>query len=275
MLSKLEKKYARFLELSELISNPDIISDMTKFIPLSNDAGVSVGSAFEHVNKLYNLKKINKNFNPYLGPSYNNNQILNILKSSKIKNYKKLDNNDLFHYVAKKINKGSIIAWYQGRMEAGARALGNRSILAHPGIIGMKKKINSEVKHRESFRPFAPAILLEYAKDYFMIKKNYTYEPYYNWMLLSSVVNKNIKLKIPSVVHIDNSIRPQIVSKKSNNKFYSLIKAFNKYSGIPVLLNTSLNVRGEPIVNKPEEAVKLFFSTGIDILVMENYIIEK
>lgn len=244
-------------------------------MPISNDAGCALGSAYVSSRNVKGIREKARKFTPYLGPSYNDEYIKKCLEEFKIKKYKKLSNKYLFEYCAEKLSNNKIIGWFQGRLEVGARALGNRSILANPSSHLMKDKINREVKHREAFRPFAPAILSEYASEFVNIKKGQKYSPYHEWMLMATFVEEKIKKKIPSVVHQDNSIRPQVVSKKSNPRMYSLLNSFHKKTGLPVLLNTSFNVRGEPIVCKPEEAIRCFYSTGLDLVVIGNYILEK
>jgi carbamoyltransferase len=161
-----------------------------------------------------------------------------------------------------------IIGWFQGRMEIGPRALGNRSILANPKPKNMWKKIN-KLKEREMWRPLAPSIIQEHINDYLDDAK---LSPF---MLKSFQVNKNKRLIIPAVVHIDHSTRPQTVSQKTNKKLWGLINEFYKITNIPLILNTSFNDRNEPIVCSPSDAIKTFFSTPLDYLVLENCLIEK
>ena len=161
-----------------------------------------------------------------------------------------------------------IIGWFQGSAEMGPRALGNRSILVLP-IKGMNDYLNKKVKFREEFRPFAPAILSEYTSEYFDINQE---SPH---MLMACQVNKDVKDKIPSVIHIDNSARVQTVNKLNNLRFRKLLEEVNKITNCPVLVNTSFNVKGQPIVNDPYDAIKCFLDTNIDVLVMGDYIIEK
>jgi carbamoyltransferase len=160
-------------------------------------------------------------------------------------------------------------------MENGARALGNRSILVHPGFQDMKIKINREVKRREAFRPFAPSVLTENASDWFCFDAQGYPEETHKWMIQAAPAREHSKKIIPAVTHIDGSVRPQLVSAEDNPRYYKLIKSFANKTGIPVLLNTSFNVRGEPIICKPDEAIKCFFSHGIDVLVMGNIVLRK
>ena len=188
-------------------------------------------------------------------------------KGSKRLKYKKPSN--IFKYVAKLIKEGKIVAWFQGSSEFGPRALGNRSILCKPYPANMKDYLNNRVKFREYFRPFAPAVLEEKYKEYFNLNQT---SPH---MLIACKVKKNKSNQIPAVVHVDNSCRVQTVSKNTNLKFYNLIKEFYNLTSIPVLLNTSFNIKGQPMVNTPEQAINTFKNTNIDILVIGNYIITK
>ena len=162
-----------------------------------------------------------------------------------------------------------IIGWFQGAAEFGPRALGNRSILCKPYPAEMKDYLNNQVKFRESFRPFAPAILSEYQKDFFEINQDSFH------MLIASKVKEDKKGTIPAVVHVDRSARVQTVNENSNKKFYNLLKEFNNLTNIPVLLNTSFNVKGQPIVNNPRDAIETFKKTKIDVLSIGNFLLKK
>ena len=206
--------------------------------------------------KRYNLT------NNYLGPSYNNNQIRKILDRYRLR----------YHFVknqsqaaAKSIYNNKIIGWFQDSIEFGDRALGNRSILADPRKADMKDRVNKSVKYREEFRPFAPAILKEEVKNYFL-------NPQYSNFMERTLKIKNKKQKyIPAVTHKDGTGRLQTVDKFNNPKFYSLIKEFYQLSGIPLVLNTSFNYKGDPIVCSPEDAIKTFYLSGLDELYLGNY----
>ena len=181
------------------------------------------------------------------------------------KNYGK----KIFFKTASLLNKKKIIAWFQDGSEMGPRALGNRSILCQPYPKSMKDYLNERVKFREYFRPFAPAVLKECQKKYFDISQ----ESYH--MLIACNANKKYRKDIEAVVHIDNTCRVQTVSKNSNKKFYELIKEFYKLSKIPVLLNTSFNVKGQPMVNNPKQAVDTLIKTNIDHLIINNFLVSK
>ena len=240
--------------------------------PASSDEGCSLGAAYyAYIQSLSgNCRNLPKLTNVYLGPAYQNPEIHNTLKEFK---------NDLsWEYIqnlnaitAKEIAAGKVIGWFQGRMEFGPRSLGNRSILADPRPPGMKDRINVKIKHREEFRPFAPAVLEEDADTFFKLNgiKN---SPF---MLFVVPVRKKQQIKIPAVTHVDGTARIQTVSKKTNKKFWGLLVEFKKLTGIPVILNTSFNVMNEPIVCNPADAIRCFLNTEIDLLVMGNYIVRK
>ena len=244
--------------------------------PASNDAGVALGSALLNAKDHgLDVRKIGSTFSPYLGPSFSNSEILAALRDAKIRSFFELNDQELVEAAAKELKEGKILGWFQGRMEVGSRALGNRSILANPTINDMKNQINREVKRRESFRPFAPAIISESAHDWIDFSGQSNPELTHKWMLQAAYVHPGIEQKIPAVTHIDLSVRPQLVSSDDNYMFWSLLKEFEKLTGIPILLNTSLNVRGEPIIRTPEEALRCFFSHGLDALFIGNYVLLK
>ena len=204
----------------------------------------------------------------YYGPSFSNNQIKKILDDYKI-NYS-FNKKNLSKVIAKKISEGKIIGWFQGKMEFGQRALGNRSILGDPRILKNRDKINQIIKFRESFRPFAPAILSEKGR-FFCYKKNETV----NFMEKVLPIKNKMRSKIPAVTHIDGSGRLQTVEKTTNPKFYNLIKEFFKITSVPILINTSFNLNGEPIVCTPQDAIRTFNTSGLDMLVIGDFIISK
>lgn len=229
--------------------------------PVSNDAGTAIGAALE-ASYMKGVRNFEKMDNVYLGPSFDNNQIKKVLDEAKIK-YKYIK--EIEKIGARLLSKGKIIAWFQGRMEMGPRALGNRSILADPSKMNMNKKVNL-IKNREKWRPFAPSILKEKVSEYFAPKDNYLF-----MIVGSDVINK----KIPAVTHKDNTSRPHSVDKKINPRYYKLIQEFEKLSKTPVVLNTSLNDKGEPLVCSPKDALRTFFSTRLEYMIMGNYLIKK
>ena len=255
--------------------------------PASGDAGGALGAclAFYYLGLGKKRYLNNQMINSYLGPSYQNDDIKKILIESNLK-FKYYEDKELFRTVASYLSKSKSIGWFSGRMEFGPRALGNRSILADPRDKNMQKKLNLQIKFRESFRPFAPSIIDKECNKWFALHKK---SPF---MLLVSKVNKQkiikfdnkvsgIKLlnipksKIPAVTHVDLSARVHTVSKNSNLRFHSLLSEFNRLTGCPILINTSFNIRGEPIVCSPYDAIRCFKGTNLDYLVMENYIVMK
>tara|TARA_B100000378_G_scaffold38179_1_gene28641 strand:- start:737 stop:1375 length:639 start_codon:yes stop_codon:yes gene_type:complete len=202
--------------------------------------------------------------NVYVGPSYTDEIIRQFLDSKNI-SYKNFDRQPLLEKTANLISEGKIVGWYQGKMEWGPRALGNRSILADPRKAEMKNILNEKIKHRESFRPFAPSILEEYVSEYFDIDVP---SPY---MLMVAKVKQPDK--IPAVTHVDGTGRLQTVSKESNQLYYDLINEFYKITSIPVVINTSMNVMGEPIVNTPEQAYQMIVKTDMDCIIMGHNLI--
>lgn len=189
-----------------------------------------------------------------------------VLKNCGVKYYKP---NEICKETAKLLSNNQIIGWFQGASEMGARALGARSIIANPFDAKIKDKINSEVKHREEWRPYCPSLLGEFADKYLKNSMNSKY------MILACEATAELKEKAPAVVHVDNTVRPQCIKKEDTPIWHNLLSEFNAISDIPVLLNTSFNVRGEPIVNSPLDAIRTFYSTGLNSLVIGNFILTK
>ena len=259
--------------------------------PAAGDAGGSLGAAlaywFKELNNSRNIFKDQMN-GSYLGPRIKNNEIKNKLNHLKGK-YQEMSDQEIISTTAKEISNNKTVGWFQGRMEFGPRALGGRSILADPRSEKMQKELNLKIKYRESFRPFAPSILREDVSDWFELDYD---SPY---MLLVSEVKKSKQIKmtdkdqhlfgieklnikrsqIPAITHVDYSARIQTVHKETNPRYYELITEFKKITNCPVLVNTSFNVRGEPIVCSVEDAFNCFMGTNLDILVLENYILYK
>ena len=240
--------------------------------PSPGDAGSAIGCAqYLYHNYKKNKRTIEEKSNMiknniYVGPSFSNEQIKSFLEKNNI-GYEFLDENELLTKTAKLISEKNIVGWYQGKMEWGPRALGNRSILADPREASMKDILNEKIKHRESFRPFAPSILEEHVSEYFDIDIS---SPY---MLFVAPVKKPDK--IPAVTHVDGTGRLQTVSKQSNPLYYNLIHKFFEMTDIPVVINTSMNVMGEPIVNSPEDAFRMWARTEMDNLVLGNYLLSQ
>jgi len=233
--------------------------------PVANDAGTALGAALELYAKLGYKSKF-KMDHVYWGNEYSKEQIEEALKKSKLK-YTYYD--DIEGETAKEISKGNIIGWFQGRMEVGPRALGNRSILANPTIKGMDDKVNIEIKFREKWRPFCPS-MLESAKEEYLEGAHET-----PFMILTFNVKKDKRKEIPSVTHIDGTARPQTVRKETNPKYWKLIKSFESESGTPVLMNTSFNIKGDTIVRTPDDAIRTFLNTGMNVLSIGNYMVKK
>ena len=257
--------------------------------PASGDAGGSLGAALAYYYSIENNKRkikidLDMMNGSFLGQDYKDEEVEKELIKNNLK-FKKLNENTLYDYIAQKMSDGFAFGWFQGRMEFGPRALGNRSIIADPRSDSMQKNLNLKVKFRESFRPFAPAVMEDHLSDWFTCTKN-------SYMLLvgnvtEKHINKNIEFKvglnklyqkrsvIPAVTHVDNSARVQSVNKMENEKFYNLINAFYKLTNVPIIINTSFNVRGEPIVNTINDAINCFKGTNLDGLVCNNYVILK
>ena len=259
--------------------------------PAAGDAGGSLGAALAYW--YHELQKPREEFQDkmkgsYLGPKFENEIIEQKLKSLNA-NYKKYRRDEMISLTAKELSNEKTVGWFQGRMEFGPRALGGRSILADPRSEKMQKQLNLKIKFRESFRPFAPSVLREDVNDWFELNDD---SPY---MLLVSEVKKNKQIKmnaedeklfgidklnikrssIPAITHVDYSARIQTVHKETNPRYYDLINEFKKNTNCPVLVNTSFNVRGEPIVCSVEDAFNCFMGTNLDILVVEDFVLFK
>jgi carbamoyltransferase len=241
--------------------------------PDPGDGGTSIGVAVYIYYTLMGNKRQGYFKDPYLGPAYSNLEIRTFLKKNKIK-YKEFRNQkDLVNQTAELIHKNSVVGWFQLGMEWGPRALGARSILSNPCHPKMQEILNEKVKHRETFRPFAPVICREDAKDFFEIDN--PMPEITDFMLMVYPIKKKWHKKIPAVTHIDGTGRLQTIQKNQNLLYYNLIERFGNLSGIPILINTSFNIRGEPIVCTPFDAYKCMMGTGIDYLVMGNFLIKR
>ncbi len=236
--------------------------------PAAGDAGSAMGvAAFVYYSYLNNPRNGGL-AHSYFGPEFSDAEIESYLKQQNIP-YEKLSRDDLLKTTAQVLTEENVIGWFQGRMEFGPRALGNRSIIADPRGKDMQSKVNLKIKFRESFRPFAPAVLEEKAKDYFQLEVE---SPY---MLLVAPVHEEKRSLLPSITHVDGSARVQTVRQNQNPIFYDLIKEFEKLTGVSVLINTSFNVRGEPIVCSPEDAYRCFMRTHMDYLVLGSFFLDK
>ena len=260
--------------------------------PAAGDAGGSLGAAlaYWHLDLNNERKEIDKDnmCGSYLGNEFQENEIVEKLNEIGAK-YEKLNQDEIIKKTVEDLANGKAVGWFQGRMEFGPRALGNRSILGDPRSDTMQKNLNLKVKYRESFRPFAPSILREDLNDWFEmntdspymlfvsdVKKNRTLELTNSQKKLFGIDLLNIKKsEIPAVTHVDYSARIQTVSKEINPLYYKLIKKFKEKTSCPVLVNTSFNIRGEPIVHTPEDAFKCFMGTELDVLVVGNCYLNK
>ncbi len=260
--------------------------------PAAGDAGGSLGAALSYWHiELKNIRDVNENDSmqgSYLGPEYNQKDIEKEL-SNLGANFEILDEHKIADKTSEKLKDGNVIGWFQGRMEFGPRALGGRSIIGDPTSDKMQKILNLKVKYRESFRPFAPSVLSEKVNEWFELNE---ISPY--MLLVAKVKNEKIfkmskkeeelfgieklnvkRSEIPAVTHVDYTARIQTVHKKTNERYYNLINKFYEKKNCPVLINTSFNVRGEPIVNTPADAFKCFMGTELDYLVIGNCFLEK
>ncbi|MCY1484795.1 Decarbamoylnovobiocin carbamoyltransferase [compost metagenome] len=248
------------------------IAEDIYFEPAAADNGLALGCAFYGWLDYLKMPKVPHDGSTCFGKTYTDSEIGAAFDKEENKEYnpKKItDEAELVRYCAEKLKEGKTIAWFQSGSEFGPRSLGRRSILAHPGIENMKDHINLDIKFREDFRPFAPAVLKDKVGDYFQSAR---YSPY---MILVDKTRPEYIQALKNVTHRDGSARVQTVEKSWNPKFALLIEAFYEQTGIAVLLNTSLNKKGMPIVETPEEGIHLFGITDLDILVMENTILEK
>ncbi len=242
--------------------------------PAAGDAGGALGAALYAHHHLPEPKPPAVSqvpFDPYLGPAFTEAQIRSFLEEEDAEYEFIEDWEALYERVAQALFEGKVVGWYQGRMEIGPRALGARSILASPCDANMQAVVNKKIKFREGFRPFAPAILAERAHTLFSNPP----VPPMDYMLFVAPVLEQARDKIPAVVHVDGTARPQRVHQARAPRFWSLISAFEKKSGVPALLNTSFNLAGEPIVCSPENAHQTFSYSRMDMLVMERFIVTK
>jgi carbamoyltransferase len=236
--------------------------------PAANDAGGAIGAAaLAHVEYMGVRPDQDRLDSVYLGPAYTSERIYPLLQSTGVRYHDcRNDGDRLLQLAAEKLAEGKVVGWFQGRMEFGPRSLGARSILADPRHPEMRDRINAMVKKRESFRPFAPAVLDYKAKDHFDLDHG---SPF---MLETCQVTS--RLDLPAITHVDGSARVQTVHRTTNQRFYDLLRAFDRLTGCPILLNTSFNVKGEPIVCTPEDAINCFIMSGIDYLVIEDFAID-
>ena len=260
--------------------------------PASGDAGSSLGGAlinwYQYHNKKRTINYTDSMKGTFLGPEFSNRKIIQYLNQIKA-TYHTLKDSELFDKLAEELEKGLVIGWFNGRMEFGPRSLGGRSILGDPRNQKMQSLMNLKIKYRESFRPFAPSVLEEEVNNQFEIsakspymlfvapvKKELCKEMTHEEEKLFGIEKLNIpRSSLPAITHVDYSARIQTVSHKTNPRYHSLLCAFHKRTGCPTLVNTSFNVRGEPIVCTPQDAYRCFMRTEMDILVLQNQILFK
>ena len=237
--------------------------------PASGDAGLAIGAAINCSLEIQKNKKLHFPTNVYLGSRYSKKQIFDSINKFKSKiNIVKTKKN-IFDFTSDNLIKKKIVGWFQGAAEFGPRALGNRSILAIPQPKNIKDHINKNVKFREKFRPFAPAVISDMAYKYFKINQKSEY------MLIAFEALKKNYDKFSATVHIDNTCRVQTVNEISNKKFFLLLKNIYEKTGVPILLNTSFNIKGQPMVNSPSDAINCFLKYNIDFLILGDYILKK
>ena len=234
--------------------------------PAANDAGTALGGALFLAHARHGARRETPTDIVYLGPEYSNAECAAAVEGSGLVAEPVAD---ICERTAELLAAGKIIGWFQGRMEVGPRSLGNRSILADPRQAGMKDILNQRVKHREGFRPFAPSVLAEVADEYFVGSQP---SPH---MLLVFPVRPEKRPQLPAITHVDGTARVQKVTATENPRYHRLIEAFGRRTGVPVLLNTSFNVRGEPIVCTPSDAVRCFLGTEMDYLVLGDLLLSK
>ncbi len=236
--------------------------------PAAGDAGGAVGAALFVYHGLLKKSDRRKMDHAYLGPEFSDDEIESCLKKYSIQG-KKLSQDDLCEYVGQAIADNKAIGWFQGRMEFGPRALGNRSIIGNAAFAGMKDILNSRIKKREAFRPFAPIVLQEHCSEYFDLKIS---SPY---MLLAPTVHPDKQDAVPAITHVDGTARVQTCDETSNPLLRKLIRASARRTGVPVIINTSFNRKGEPVVCRPEHAIECFLGTQMDLLAIGSFVVEK
>ncbi|MFB6201233.1 MAG: carbamoyltransferase C-terminal domain-containing protein, partial [Halorhabdus sp.] len=252
-------------KLNRELANLDCVDEL--FVqPAANDSGICLEAALEGHRLVTGEDPDIGLTELYYGPDYSRREIGDALTDCKL-SYERVD--DICASVAELLADGQVGGWFQGRMEYGARALGNRSILANPRTAESVDRVNETVKHRESWRPFAPSILFE-ARDEYLVHADEA-----PFMILLDSVHEHKRDEIPAVTHVDGTTRPQTVRKSVNERYYRLIEEFETLTGTPVVLNTSFNVAGEPIVESPRQALADFYSTGLDFLALGDYLLVK
>jgi carbamoyltransferase len=235
--------------------------------PAAGDSGIAVGAAFYALNQVLGEPREFVMDHAYTGPQYTDDECEAALRAAGLEP-QRLSDEELFRTVAQRIADGDVVGWFQGRMEFGPRALGNRSIVTDPRRHDMKDTLNARIKHREPFRPFAPSMLAEKAGEWY--EQDYT-TPF---MILVYKTRSDKRDKIPAVNHVDDTGRVQTVERRVAPRYYGLIEAFDEQTGVPIVLNTSFN-ENEPIVMTPEQAIETFLKTRMDVLVLGNNVVQR
>lgn len=241
--------------------------------PDPGDGGASMGAALYAYHTILGMKRSSPFINPYLGPRFSEQEVISFLEENNITYSRLRDDRDIARRAARLIHENKVVGWFQEGMEWGPRALGARSILANPLNPHMKEILNSKVKHREGFRPFAPAVCADDAGRYFQCDVPLP-EPA-DYMLMVYQVKEEFRERLPAITHEDGSGRLQTVRRRRNPRYYDTIKEFGNLSGIPIVINTSFNIRGEPIVCSPYDAYRCMMGTGIDCLIMDSFLIRR
>ncbi len=242
--------------------------------PAAGDGGGALGAALWAYNTLLGKPRTFRMDHAYWGKSYSAGEISSFLTENQIPHRRIESDDKLLDHVVERLRDGRVIGWFQGRFEWGPRALGNRSILADPRNPEMKDIVNSKIKFREPYRPFAPSVLAECAESYFDLPRATQHYPA-RYMLYVVPVKQSKQSVLPAITHVDGTGRLQTVFREQNPRYYNLIERFGQATGVPVVLNTSFNLKGEPIVNTPANAFNTFVKSEMDTLVLENTVVEK
>jgi len=242
--------------------------------PSAGDGGGAMGAALWVYHTVLGHPRKFVLEHAYWGQDHSRDVVESFLRRNNIAYQRFDDEEKLIRDVVESLEAGQVVGWFQGRFEWGPRALGNRSILADPRRVDMKDIVNTKIKFREPFRPFAPSVLEEETANYFVLPEPTRHYPA-RFMLYVVDVKDNKREVIPAITHVDGTGRLQTVSRRTNPRYYQLIQQFGEATGVPVVLNTSFNLKGEPIVNTPAEAFNTFSRCGMDVLVLDHCIIKK
>jgi carbamoyltransferase len=242
--------------------------------PAAGDAGGALGAALWAYNSLLGKPRTFCMDHAYWGQEYSESEIGAFLAEENISHRRVVDTDELLDQVVARLTQGKVVGWFQGKFEWGPRSLGNRSILADPRNPEMKDTMNTKIKFREPYRPFAPTVLADHAESYFELPRAAQHYPA-RYMLYVVPTKESQRRILPAVTHIDGTARVQTIFREQNARYYDLIERFGRSTGVPVVLNTSFNLKGEPMVNTPADAASTFFRSEMDCLVLGNFLIEK